>query len=505
MNDLRRAVEWRDWLLGHTRPSSETRHTGRIVRWLAAETSGRVVLVGRDGALAATAPQHSADRLTGIADKIEKIATGALESAAFDCGGHEVRLIAVGCSRPRAVLAVARESPFDRALTQIVNRAADLISMHLAVEYADSAVHNQRATATALRVAILQLLMIGETFKARRTAASLYPGLLDQDTARVYILESRPVERQHLDEECRRAVGSRALVVQCPVYDEHLIVVAPQPCPTEVGADEVSPILRNLVADQCHRYLGVSSVRPMSETDQSYRHALRALAKARLDDSRTAFYNEQGKLPELLNRLHPGWASAVLHPLLSQRGPDRDVLLQALNLTLQTSVRAAAELTGAHRNTVANRVRTAAGILGVDLDSIRDRAITAVALEAVLADERAGETIDVGPADMLEYLAGAEVQAWRDEFLHPLSGELATTLKEWVLANGDTARTAQVLGIHAQTTRKRLRAATKDLQRDLLNQSSDAYDVVLAISSRYNLPLPLPKAQARIAAKHFAT
>lgn len=492
MNNLHRAIEWRDWLLGQARVTSDAPHAGRIVRWLASETSSRVVLVGRDGALTAVAPQRSADKLTAVADKITQIAGGTLQSAALEHDGHQTRLVAVGSSQPRAVLVVAREAPFDRGLTQIINRAADLISLHLAVEDADTDLHNHQATANALRIAILQLLMTGEVFKAQRTAASLYPGLLDQDTARVYILESRPSERNQLDEECRRTLGSRALVVQCPVYDEHLIIVAPQPCPTEPGTDEVGAALCRLVAVQRHRYLGVSSTKPLAETDQSYRHALRALANARLDSSRTALYNEQGRLPELLNQLHPGWASAVLQPLLAQRAADRDVLIQALNLTLQSSVRATAELTGAHRNTVANRVRSAASILGVDLDSIRDRALTAVALEALIADECGGETLDVGPADLREYLAGSDLRAWRDEFLHPLSGELACTLKEWVLANGDTARTAEALGIHTQTARKRLRQATKHLQRDLLNQSADAYDVVLAISSRYNLPLPLP-------------
>ncbi|MFJ4189467.1 helix-turn-helix domain-containing protein [Kitasatospora sp. NPDC089509] len=492
MDSLRQAIEWRDRLLGHARVASDARHAGRIVRWLASETSGRAVLIGRDGALIAAAPQRSADGLTAVADKIAQVAVGALESAAFEYDGREIRLVAVGSSRPRAVLAVARQAPFDRGLTQITNRAADLISLHLAVEDADTAVHNHQATAIALRVAILQLLMTGEVFKAQRTSASLYPGLLDRDTARVYILESRPLERAQLDEECRRILAGRAIVVQCPVYDEHLIIVAPRSCPAEAGDDEVGAALCRLVAGQRHRYLGGSSIKPLTETGQSYRHALRALANAKLASGRSALYNEQGRLPELLNQLHPGWASAVLHPLLGQRAADRDVLIQALNLTLQSSVRATAELTGAHRNTVANRVRSAAGILGVDLDSLRDRALTAVALEALIADGHAGETAHVGPADLREYLASSDVRAWRDEFLRPLSQELACTLKEWVVANGDTARTAQALGIHTQTARKRLRQATKHLQRDLLNQSADAYDVVLAISSRYNLPLPLP-------------
>lgn len=493
MADLHRGIEWRDWLLGQARPVPDGRHSGRIVRWLAARTGSRVALIGRDGALAAVAPQRSADKLTAVADKIQEIADGTLESAALEDGGTEIRLVAVGTSRPRAVLAVARESPFDHAFTRMIGRAADLLSLHLAVEDADTATDSYRATAIALCVAILQLLMVGEVSKARRTAASLFPGLLDQDAARVYILESRPGERDHLYDECQRSIGRHALIVQCPVYDEHLIIVVPQPPGAADADDRACTALRDLVALRPYRYLGASAIRPVAETDQAYRHALRALANARVDRSRTAHYRSQRRLPELLNEAYPGWATAVLHPLLGQRRAERDVLLQALNLTLQFSVRAAAELTGAHRNTVANRVRSAAAVLGVDLDSLRDRALTAVALEALLLDERADETVHVGPPDLQAYLDTPEVQAWKREFLHPLTEELVTTLKEWVLAGGDTARMADALGIHTQTARKRLRAATRLLQRDLLGQGADAYDVVLAIASEFNIPLPLPR------------
>ncbi|MEV7926154.1 helix-turn-helix domain-containing protein [Kitasatospora sp. NPDC088779] len=492
LHDLRRAITWRDQLLGHLRPSPDALHLARIVRWLATEHAARVALVGSDGALVATAPQRSAHKLTTVADKIEEVAAGALESAVLENGGDEIRLVAVGTTKPRAVLAVARESPFDRTLTQVISRAADLLALHLSVADAESAIHGQEVTASALHVAVLQLLMTGEVFKARRTAASLYPGLLDQDHARVYLLESRPQERDHLREECWRDANGAALVVRCPVYDSHLILVVPQPSTGGDTWDDVGERLRALVARHPQCYLGGSPVRHIAETAQSYRHALRALANARLGD-RTALYTEQAHLPELLNQLYPGWATVVLHPLLGQRATaDRDVLIQALTLTLQSSVRAAAELTGAHRNTITNRVRSAAGILGVDLDSIRDRAVTALALEAVLMDESCGEASHAGPADLQTYLASPEVGVWVREFLYPLSEELRRTLREWVLSNGDTAGAAQALGVHAQTVRKRLRTATSLLQRDLLAQSADAHDVVLAIAVQFGIRLPLP-------------
>ncbi|RGD62004.1 PucR family transcriptional regulator [Kitasatospora xanthocidica] len=492
--DLRHGAEWRDWLLGQARPAPDVRRSGRIVRWLATETGGRVVLIGRDGAVVAMAPQRSAGKLAPVADKIQEIAAGRIESAALESDGAEVRLVAVGSTRPRAVLAVVREPPFDRhLLTQVTNRTADLLSLHLAVEDANAAIQNQQSAERELRVAILELLMTGEVLKARRTAAPVYPGLLDAAAARVYILEAPPSERDRLYDECRRAVDRLSLVVQCPIYEEHLVVVAPQPCTVTDTDDEMDTALRRLVALRPDRYLGASGLRLIAETDQSHRHALRALARARIDRTRTAYYSSQGRLPELLNRLYPGWATAVLHPLLRQDQADRDMLLQTLTLTLQSSVRAAAELTGVHRNTVANRVRAAATILGVDLEALRDRAVVAAALEALFLDEYVDEEMHAGPADLQDYLAHPEAQAWGQDFLQVLTEELVDTLKAWVLADGDTARMAGALGIHAQTVRKRLRIASRFLQRDLLGQSADAYDVVLAIAGEFNIPLPLSR------------
>ncbi len=286
-------------------------------------------------------------------------------------------------------------------------------------------------------------------------------------------------------------VGGQALVVPCIDFDEHMIVVAPQPCTASDDGQEVADALHTVVAEAPHRYLGKSDVRPLVETAQMYRHALRALTGARLDRSRTAVYDQHGRLPELLNDLRPGWSRAVLGPLLAEPEPERDLLLQALNLTLHSSVREAAELIGAHRNTVAHRVKAAVAVLGVDLDSIRDRAVVAVALEAFALEEWHGDAPVPTAVDLADYLAGPGAQAWADDLLSPLPIDLAESVKEWVLADGDTARMAAALGVHPQTARKRLRAATQYLQRDLLGHAADAYDVVLALAYRFGLPVPL--------------
>ncbi|MFD0568917.1 hypothetical protein ACFQ0T_06035 [Kitasatospora gansuensis] len=128
-----------------------------------------------------------------------------------------------------------------------------------------------RTVAAALRVAVFQLLMGGEVTLAQRTAEGLAAGLLDAEHQRVYVLEGPAAERDALALRCTEATGGRALVVRCPAYDQHLIVVAPLRGPvTEDGWDGVGLTLRDLLADRPDRYLGGSgrcrSRRPRAAT-----------------------------------------------------------------------------------------------------------------------------------------------------------------------------------------------------------------------------------------------
>ncbi|QKW22259.1 helix-turn-helix domain-containing protein [Kitasatospora sp. NA04385] len=491
--DQRLAVGWRDWLASQLRQAQDGRQVARIVRWLATQAGIRVALIGSDSSLLAAAPQLAARALPALADTIQQIASGALQSAAFEENGTRKRLLAVGGGQTRAVLVLARDSPFDRTANQIINRTVDLLALHLLVEDVKARQDSHHAAGAALRAAILQLLMAGEADVAGKVAASLYPaGQFQHPVARLYVLEGRPDDRDDLLKECQRRVGALALVNPCTDFAEHVLVVAPQPCATHEEDGGVAEALHALVAEQPRRYLGKSDIRPIAETNQMYRHALRSLTSARLDRSRTAVYDQRGRLPELLNYLRPGWSRVVLGPLLAEPAPERDLLLQALNLALHTSVREAAELIGAHRNTVASRVRAAASILDLDLDSIRHRAVAAVALEAFGLE---GPRDDLEPVEVVEdlrdYLVGSEAQAWQSDLLSPLPADLAESVKEWVLADGDTARMAAALGVHQQTARKRLRGATLHVQRDLLGHTADVYDVVLAVASHFALPVPL--------------
>ena len=163
-------------------------------------------------------------------DLVADIAAGRIASAAWE-GRGGICGWSGWSTRPRraGVLAVSRRTPFDR-------RASDVVTHTAQVDRAAAAGAARRprpdagcARATAdLRLAILQLLMVEDTVAARRVAAGLWPGLLDTDTACVYVLEGFAEERDRLAEECLDVTEEQALVVRCPAMDGHVIVVTPE-------------------------------------------------------------------------------------------------------------------------------------------------------------------------------------------------------------------------------------------------------------------------------------
>ncbi|MEU7103007.1 hypothetical protein AB0A66_32390 [Streptomyces longwoodensis] len=211
---------WAEQLLDHLRPGADV---GPVVDWLAAATGAAACLYDDTGTVLAGTALPLERRL--LAD----IAAGRLASAAAQDGGRHVRLVRVALPPPASagVLALARTAPFDRRASDVVTRTATVLELLLRARETAAAGHRlERATAD-LRLAVLQLLMVEDVVAARRVAAGFWPGLLDTDTACVYVMETGPGDRDRLAEECRTATGERALVVRCPAVDAHVIVVAP--------------------------------------------------------------------------------------------------------------------------------------------------------------------------------------------------------------------------------------------------------------------------------------
>ncbi|MBB4945438.1 hypothetical protein F4556_000973 [Kitasatospora gansuensis] len=471
--------------MSHLRDSGPPdRRLERLLKWLAGEVGGTAQLTGT--------PAGEADRLPPEAAEVAgRLAAGRLRSAALQDGPLHLRLTAIGAELPYPVLTVARAEPFDGRAGALVAAAAELIAPLVELRVAAADRERLRTVAAALRVAVFQLLMGGEVTLAQRTAEGLAAGLLDAEHQRVYVLEGPAAERDALALRCTEATGGRALVVRCPAYDQHLIVVAPLRGPvTEDGWDGVGLTLRDLLADRPDRYLGGSGRLPLAQTAGCYGDATRALAVARLQPGRAALYAAESRLGEVLDpRAAAAWADALLRPLHTLPLSGRDQLLGTLHLGLEFPATSAAKIIGISRNTVRARLDRAGELLGLDLTEVRGRALLHLALRM------AGQADAAAPVRLAEVLAAPPAVEWAGTLLDRLAAdgrELRRTLLGWLRANCGVDRTAAALELHPQTVRDHLRAAERLLQRQLLSGGGGVYEVALAFAALGALPLEQP-------------
>ncbi|MFI8192295.1 helix-turn-helix domain-containing protein [Streptomyces sp. NPDC085946] len=461
---------WAQELLEHLKPAG--RDIGRVVAWLASAAHAEVSLRDDAGGLLA-------GTLTPVDDDLlADLVTGRIASAALQDHGRHLRLVRVrrAHSAAAAVLAVSRPAPFDRRTSDIVTHTAGVVELLLRAQETAEAGHRLRRATSDLRLAILQLLMVEDTVAARRVAAGLWPGLLDTDTACVYVAESSPEERDRLAEDCLRATAEQALVVRCPAVDAHVIVVAPG----EAGAAE----LRSLVSGRRDTFLGGSARHSLAQTATAYGQAVSALAVAHFRSDKAAVYAERTHPERLMApALLHAWTVGVLRPLDALPHHTRAELLATTRLGLEFTAVNTAKVLGVSRNTVRARMERVEALLGTDFSDLTVRAAVHLALntQAGLAALPAGSG---GPGPVLaDLLAGDALRTWAGELLGRLDADardLRRTLRTWIAAGGNAERAAQLLGVHAQTVREHVRSAEPVLQRQLLAGGTDLYEVVLA-------------------------
>ncbi|BFO17729.1 hypothetical protein SHKM778_41170 [Streptomyces sp. KM77-8] len=280
-------------------------------------------------------------------------------------------------AQPR-VLAVSREDPFDRHASDVVTHTAQVIELLLTADETVAAGHRLRRATADLRLAILQLLMVEDTVAARRVAAGLWPGLLDADTACVYVIESAPALRDRLVADCLGTTREEALVVRCPAMDGHVIVVSPR----EATAGE----LRSLVQRHPDTFLGGSVWQSLARTATAYGQAVSALAVARFRADKTAVYAERTHPERLMDPVAlRGWAGRVLRPLDALPHHTRAELLATTRLGLEFTAVSTAKILGVSRNTVRARMERVETMLGVDFDDVTARAVVHLALHTQIS------------------------------------------------------------------------------------------------------------------------
>ncbi|MET8446210.1 helix-turn-helix domain-containing protein [Streptomyces sp. NPDC005209] len=466
---------WAEELLDHLRPAG--RDLRRVVAWLAHAVRGTACLQDGDGAVLAGEPMALDAAL--VADLV----AGRISSAALEDRGRQVRLVALRHPVPHpaatCVLAVARATPFDRRAAEIVTRTASVLELLLRDRELTAAGRRLRRATSDLRLAILQLLMVQDTVSARRVAAGLWPGLLDTDTASVYVVEVCAEERDRLAEECLEATGGQALVVRCPAMDGHVIVVSP--------AAAAGERLRALVEGRPGTFLGGSVRQNLAQTAGAYGQAISALAVARFRPDHAAVYAERTHPERLMDpaALHT-WSADVLRPLDTLPHHTRAELLATTRLGLEFTAVSAAKVLGVSRNTVRARMDRVEGLLHTDFSELTVRAAAHLALNTqagcveVVPERTATGSVPLRLGDLL---AGTPIRTWAHDLLARLTRDgrdLRGTLRAWIAAGGNAERAAQDLGVHAQTVREHVRSAEPVLERQLLAAGSDLYEVVLA-------------------------
>ncbi|CAM5627363.1 helix-turn-helix domain-containing protein [Streptomyces pilosus] len=461
---------WARELLEHLRPAG--RDARRVVDWLAGTVRAEVALQDAAGILLAGTRLRLEESL--VAD----LGSGRIASAAWEGEGRHQRLVRIGHPSGTCVLAVSRGTPFDRHTADVVTHTAQVIELLLAAHETTEAGRLLRRARADLRLAILQLLMVEDTVAARRVAAGLWPGLLDADTACVYVVESAPERRERLVTECLDSTRDEALVVRCPAMDGHVIVVSPR----ESTASE----LRSLVGRHPDTFLGGSVWQSLARTATAYGQAVSALAVARFRADKTAVYAERTRPERLMDpAVLRGWTGRVLRPLDSLPHHTRAELLATTRLGLEFTAVNTAKILGVSRNTVRARMERVETMLGVDFGDITARAVVHLALhtQISLLDGQPEPGRDAPSPGLTGLLSGPAVGAWAGELLGRLDNDtrdLRRTLRTWIHAGGNAERAAQSLGVHPQTVREHVRSAEPVLERQLLATGTDLYEVVLA-------------------------
>uniref|UniRef100_UPI000AB321FD helix-turn-helix domain-containing protein n=1 Tax=Streptomyces caniscabiei TaxID=2746961 RepID=UPI000AB321FD len=376
-------------------------------------------------------------------------------------------------SEDEARLAIASHAPFDSAATALIQHAAKLLGL------CDQARREHQArtqTPRAVRHAAFQLLMRGETVLAQVVYTGAAQALLDTDTARVFVVDTGPQEREATLSWCERALAEQAIVSPCPGKPKHILILDPVR-----ESDRVETVLKEMIAARGGHLLGQSRPHPLAETAVGYLEALTAVGDAagtphriRLGGSKTKF------APLLPRRAAKAWAAALMAPLLDDfpgRGDERKLLLETLPTALSFKHTEAAGGLGVHRNTVTQRLNRAGKILSLDLrGSANDRVLTLLALDILALPDPDPDphTPDPPrPPDFAALMAAAAEDggptAWAEERLRPVRADqrdLVETLCVWLETNLSTRETARALGLSEATVRNHTRDAAGLLGMD---------------------------------------
>ncbi|MGW0880663.1 helix-turn-helix domain-containing protein [Streptomyces sp. NPDC002671] len=418
-----------------------------------------------------------------------EITSRGLRSVAIDQDELTCFVLALDGARdlrtPLLTAVAPRPAPSD--LPRLLADAASVLSLTWQAEEARRRHRRLRVADAGAREAVLHLLMSGQTAAARKIAGALQPEL--PEVLQVYVVEGLPEARDEVAYRVAEAADD-AWIVPCPVYADHLLVLAP--VASEAACTRPAWACHPAVADSC--WIGVSDAIPLRDTATGYAQAFHALAVARQRTDRLSAFAGDPDLALTLGPAATAWAESFLAPLRSRRpkrpqDPDCTELLATATSWLSFSSGATAHLK-IHRNTLAARLACVQDVLCLDLTRLADQSALALALRTSAAgipplrDDDAARGGAVAPT-LDQLLLLPHVVSWAHQQFHSLqacatAAVVTQTLTTWLRLDARIGPTADALSLSASAVRKRLARAEELLQRSLTRSPSAVHDLWLA-------------------------
>ncbi|MFD4574278.1 helix-turn-helix domain-containing protein [Streptomyces sp. NPDC058417] len=423
------------------------------------------VLVSEPESVLAASPSTAAEQL---AQAIIRQSVGGILPESLS-GPHTQLISLAPASAADTVLAVARRSPFDEADLRLLRHAAKLLGL------IDQAYREYRAASDASRAACsaaFELLADGEVEKARRVMANLAPGLLETETARVFVVETQQARRDSAAARCSAAVGKQALVVPDPRDIRRILIVHPIQPDNDTEAEVSAELTRLVAAMGPPSSLGGSGVYSMPLLAGALHEAITAQRFAASQPDLVALSVHGSDLVSLLPQAEAqNWARRLLHPLMNDE-TQWESIRGTLPAALAYPYTVAARRLRLHRNTVMRRASRAAELLRMDFASISDRIAVALAMELVTQREASASPVLTGsePPSLARLLDNPHVHAWAHTLVRPVQADrrdLQSTALAWLTFDAHVEPAARALGLSETTVRSHLRAVEDHIQRDL--------------------------------------
>ncbi|MFJ4622198.1 helix-turn-helix domain-containing protein [Streptomyces sp. NPDC088812] len=443
---------------------ADARAMQRIADWLARVLDCQVLVSEPERVLAAS-PATAAEQLAQaiIRQSVDGILPETLS------GPHTQLISLAPASAADTVLAVARRTPFDEADLRLLRHAAKLLGL---VDQAHREYRAASGASHAARSAAFELLLDGEVEKARRVMANLAPGLLEPETARVFVVETPQARRDLAARNFSLSVGQQALVVPDPRDDRRILIVHPIRSDDDTGAEVSAELTRLAGALEPPSSLGGSGVYSMTLLADALNEAIIAQRFAAFQPNSVALSVHGSDLVSLLPQAEAQqWARRLLNPL-THDGTQWESMRETLPAALAYPYTVAARRLRLHRNTVMRRASRAAELLRMDFASISDRIAVALAMELVTQREVAASPRLTGSeAPSLARLLGTpQVRAWAQTLVRPVQADrrdLVSTALAWLTFDTHVEPAARALGLSEVTVRSHLRALEGHMQRDL--------------------------------------